>query len=290
MITILIFFTCSFSIGAFLILSDYFKVPRLKTSRAILSINKREKKKSKNIEVIILDLANKLSRFIRIDDYKKRKLKATLKSADIKLSPETYIAKAWIKAGLVLLSIIPALFIFPLISPVILFLSIAVYFKEIKSATESLKVSREEIEWELPRFVSTITQELKASRDVLSMLETYKKSAGPRLKKELDITIADMKSGSYEAALTRFESRVGSSSLSEVIRGLIGVLRGDNGVMYFQMLSHDLKQKEFQRLKTLAQKRPGKIRKYSFMLLACFILMYLVVMGMELLKTLDQMF
>jgi Flp pilus assembly protein TadB len=290
MLIILNLFTCSFSIGAFLILSDYFKVPRLKTSRAILSINKREKKKSKNIEVIILDLANKLSRFIRIDDYKKRKLKATLKSADIKLSPETYIAKAWIKAGLVLLSIIPALFIFPLISPVILFLSIAVYFKEIKSATESLKVSREEIEWELPRFVSMITQELKASRDVLSMLETYKKSAGPRLKKELDITIADMKSGSYEAALTRFESRVGSSSLSEVIRGLIGVLRGDNGVMYFQMLSHDLKQKEFQRLKTLAQKRPGKIRKYSFMLLACFILMYLVVMGMEILKTLDQMF
>lgn len=290
MLIILNLFTCSFSIGAFLILADYFKIPRLKTSRAILSINKREKKKSKNIEVIILDLANKLSRFIRIDDYRKRKLKATLKSADIKLSAETYIAKAWIKAGLVLFSIIPALFIFPLISPVILFLAIAVYFKEIRSADEFVKASREEIEWELPRFVSTITQEIKASRDILSMLETYKKSAGPGLKKELDITIADMKSGSYEAALTRFESRVGSSSLSEVIRGLIGVLRGDNGVMYFQMLSHDLKQKEFQRLKTIAQKRPGKIRKYSFIMLACFILMYIVVMGMEILKTLDQMF
>ena len=290
MLIILNLFTCSFSIGAFLILADYFKIPRLKTSRAILSINKREKKKSKNIEVIILDLANKLSRFIRIDDYRKRKLKATLKSADIKLSAETYIAKAWIKAGLVLFSIIPALFIFPLISPVILFLAIAVYFKEIRSADEFVKASREEIEWELPRFVSTITQEIKASRDILSMLETYKKSAGPGLKKELDITIADMKSGSYEAALTRFESRVGSSSLSEVIRGLIGVLRGDNGVMYFQMLSHDLKQKEFQRLKTIAQKRPGKIRKYSFIMLACFILMYLVVMGMEILKTMDQMF
>ena len=93
MIAILTLFTCSFSIGAFLILANYFKVPRLKTSRAILSI-KREKKNSKNIEIIILDLANKLSRFIRIDDYKIRKLKATLKSNDIKLSSETYIAKA----------------------------------------------------------------------------------------------------------------------------------------------------------------------------------------------------
>ncbi len=290
MIIIITLFMCSFSLGVFLILSDYLKIPKLKTSRAILSISKREKKRIKNLEVFILDLSSKFSKYIKLDDYKKRKLTATLKSADIKLSPETYISKAWIKAGLVLISIIPALFIFPILSPLILFLSIAVYFKEIRSADKILKARREEIEWELPRFVSTLTQELKASRDVLSMLETYKKSAGRGLKKELDITIADMKSGSYESALTRFETRLGCSSLSEVIRGLIGVLRGDNGVMYFQMLSHDLKQLEFQRLKTIAQKRPGKIRKYSFMMLGCFILMYLVVMAIEIIKSVDQMF
>jgi hypothetical protein len=167
---------------------------------------------------------------------------------------------------------------------------VAIYFKEIRSAEDAVKERREDIEYELARFVATLTQEFKASRNVLTILETYKLNAGPSYKKELEITVADMKSGSYESALTRFEARIGSSKLSDVIRGLIGVLRGDDGVVYFRMLTHDLKQMEIQRLKTLAMKRPGKIRKYSFAMLFCFMLMYLSVMFIEIISTLGKMF
>ncbi|MFR3166194.1 MAG: hypothetical protein ACLTQG_30625 [Hungatella sp.] len=38
-------------------------------------------------------------------------------------------------------------------------------------------------------------QELLTSRDVLSMLETYQKHAGPALKRELSIATADMRTG-----------------------------------------------------------------------------------------------
>jgi hypothetical protein len=86
------------------------------------------------------------------------------------------------------------------------------------------------------------------------------------------------------------ETRLNSSSLSETIRGLIGVLRGDDGVVYFQMLSHDLKQLELQRLKTIAMKRPAKIRKYSFAMLFCFLMMYLSVMFVEIIETLGKLF
>ena len=51
--------------------------------------------------------------------------------------------------------------------------------------------------------------------------------------------------------------------LSDIIKGLIAVIRGDNSTIYFQMLSHDFKQLEIQRLKQESVKRPGKIRKYS---------------------------
>ena len=61
-----------------------------------------------------------------------------------------------------------------------------------------------------------------------------------KLRQELEITIADMKSGNEETALTRLESRIGSTMLSDVVRGLISVKRGDNGVMYFEMLNHAL--------------------------------------------------
>ncbi|MBC2579390.1 secretion protein F [Clostridium sp. DJ247] len=290
MLSILFVFICLFSFGIYIMLVDYLKLPSYKASKVVLSINKREKKKVKNFDVFILELSTKISKYIKINDYKKRKLIASLKSAEINLSPETYIARAYIKAGMVLLSIIPALIILPMISPVILFLTVAIYFKEVKSADEAVKKQREEIEYELPRFASTLTQELKASRDVLSILETYKQNAGKSMKSELEITIADMKSGSYEAALTRFETRLGSSTLSEVIRGLISVLRGDDGVVYFQMLSHDLKQLELQRLKGIAAKQPSKIRKYSFAMLICFVFMYLGVMGVEIVKTLGNMF
>jgi len=287
---ILIAFMCFFSFGAYMVMADLLKIPTYQASKAILNVSKHQKKKAKNFNVWIIDISTKLSKFIKINAYKKRKMITSLKSAQINLSPETYIAKAFVKAGLILLSIIPALLILPIISPIILFLSIAVYFKEIGRAEEAVKKQKEEIEYELPRFASTLTQELKASRDVLSILETYKKSAGKSMKRELEITVADMKSGSYEAALTRFETRLGSSSLSEVVRGLIGVIRGDNSVVYFQMLSHDLKQLELQRLKTIAAKQPAKIRKYSFAMLLCFIFMYLAVMGVEIVKTLGDMF
>ncbi|MFA9399292.1 MAG: secretion protein F [Clostridiaceae bacterium] len=290
MLIILFIFTCLFSFGAYMVAADLLKFPDAKASKLVLNISRREKKKTQNIEVYILEAATKVSKIIKLNDYKKRRMTAILKSAEINLTPETYIARAYVKAGLVLLSIIPALIILPILTPVIMFLSVAIYFKEIKLAEEKVRKQREGIEYELPRFVSTLTQELKASRDILSILETYKKNAGKTMKRELDITVADMKSGSYEGALTRFGSRLGSSSLSEVIRGLTSVLHGDDGVVYFQMLSHDLKMLDLQRLKTQAMKRPSKIRKYSFIMLLCFVLMYLAVMGIQIMKTMGELF
>jgi hypothetical protein len=81
---------------------------------------------------------------------------------------------------------------------------------------------------------------------------------------------ADMRSSSYEAALTRSEARLNSPMLSDVVRGLIGVLRGDDSAVYFQMLAHDFKALELQRLKGQAQKIPPKIRVFSFVMLMCF--------------------
>ena len=290
MVQILSSSTLLLAIGMYMILADILKLPTRRTTKAIAVVDKREKKKTKNFEVFINEISMKIGRFIKLADCNNRKLSASLKSAEIKLSPETYIARAWVKAGLTLLFVIPALLIFPLLFPVVLFLSIAIYFKEIGRANDAVKERREDIEYELHRFVATLTQEFKASRNVLSILESYKQNAGPSFKKELEITVADMKSGSYESALTRFEARIGSSRLSDVISGLIGVLSGGDGIVYFQMLTHDLKQKEIQRLKTLAMKRPSKIRKYSFAMLFCFMLMYLSVMFIEIISTLGKMF
>ncbi|MNC46422.1 hypothetical protein D3C75_954440 [compost metagenome] len=122
------------------------------------------------------------------------------------------------------------------------------------------------------------------------MLEVYAKNAGICLQSELFITIADIKSGNQETALLRLETRIGSTMLSDIVRGLLAVLRGDQGVVYFEMLAHDFKLIEIQRLKLIAMKRPGKVRKYSFYMLGCFMLMYIVILGMEIMRAMGKLF
>ena len=276
--------------GLFFILADILKLPSLATQKAMLSAFKQNRKSAKSIDTIINGWAVRIAKFIPIDEYKKRRMKNTLNAAGMNQTPEEFIAVAVIKSGLIVLGVIPSLIILPLLAPILLFLAVLIYFKEIKKADEKLSVKKEKIEIELPRFVATITQELKASRDVLAILENFKRNAGEDFANELDILTADMRSSSYEAALTRFEARINSPMLSDITRGLISVLRGDDGAIYFQMLAHDMKQLELQRLKAQAMKIPPKIRVFSFIMLMCFLMTYMAIIGYEIIRSLNGMF
>lgn len=290
MMTLLFLFAVLFAAGLFFILADALKLPTMSAAKAMLSAGKHGKKASKTMEAYLMSGAVKLSKIILMDEYKKSRMTNILKAAGISMTPEIYTAYAIVKAGAILLGVIPCLLIFPLFSPVLVFLAVLVYFKEARKADEQLKAKREQIERELPRFVATIEQELKSSRDVLSILEHFKKNAGAAFAAELDVVTADMRSSSYEAALTRFEARLNSPQLSDVVRGLIGVLRGDDSAIYFQMLAHDFKALELQRLKGEAQKIPPKIRVFSFIMLLCFLFTYLVIIALVIMKSLGGMF
>ena len=290
MTILIILFGTLFAAGLFFILSDALKLPTLSAGKAMLSAAEQGKKKAKSIDVLMNGWAVRLAKYIPIDEYKKNRMKNTLHAAGMNQTPEEFTAFALVKSSLVAFGVIPCLMILPLLAPILLFLAVLVYFKEIKKADEKLSAKREKIEAELPRFVATITQELKASRDVLAILENFKKNAGDDFANELDVLTADMRSSSYEAALTRFEARINSPMLSDITRGLLGVLRGDDGAMYFQMLAHDMKQLELQRLKAQAMKIPPKIRVFSFIMLMCFIMTYMAVIVSEILRSLGGMF
>ncbi len=287
---LLFLFGLTLAAGLFFILLDLLRLPYLSTAKAMLNTTRAEKKAARSLETYLMTWAVKLAKHLRMDEYRKHRLKNVLKATGMNLEPEVYQAYALVKTGAIALAAIPAGLVFPLAVPMVVFLAVLVYFKETKRADEKLKVKRAAVENELPRFVANIEQELKASRDVLAIVENFKKNAGEAFGGELDILAADMRSSSYEAALTRFESRLNSPMLSDVTRGLIGVLRGDDSAVYFQMLAHDFKQLELQRLKTEAQKIPPKIRVFSFLMLMCFMLTYLAIIGYEIIKSLGGMF
>lgn len=276
--------------GLFFIAADLLRLPKLATQKAMLEAGRQAKPKAKTVDALLRGAAVRLSAHIHMDEYKKSRMAKVLSAAGLDLSPELFTAQAIVKACAIALGILPALMILPLLAPFLLFLAVLVYFKEIRKADEALSEKRGRIEQELPRFVATVTQELKASRDVLSMVENFKKNAGADFAAELDVLTADMRSSSYEAALTRFEARFNSPMLSDVTRGLIGVLRGDDGAVYFQMLTHDMKQLELQRLKAQAMKIPPKIRVFSFVMLMCFLLTYMAIIIYQIITSLGGMF
>ncbi|MDD4495571.1 MAG: secretion protein F, partial [Eubacteriales bacterium] len=161
---------------------------------------------------------------------------------------------------------------------------------EYRGVSMRIRAKREAIEYELPRLVSAIDKTLKHNRDVLNILENYRKNAGSELKHELDITVADMRSGNYESALTRLESRVGSSMMSDVCRGLIGVLRGDDTAVYWASLTVKFADIQRQLLRMRAQKIPRKVKRLSMCLLFCFMLIYVVVICVEIMSSLGVLF
>ena len=279
-----------FGIGLYLILADHFRVPYFATSKAHNNLAHRQEKKTSSLDVWLGDLAVWMARHIKLNDYKKMQLQTDLRSAGITLSPEMHIANAIVKSALIGAMAIPVAFIFPLLCPVILVLAVLIYLKSSKGVADKIKAKRKKIEYELPRLVSHIEKTLKHNRDVLYILDGYMKNAGKEMGDELEITVADMRSGNYEAALTRLEARVGSTMLSDVTRGLIGVLRGDDTDAYWANLA--LKFSDYQRtlLKAEAAKVPAKVKRLSMCLLICFMLMYVLVIGMQIIVSLGGLF
>jgi Flp pilus assembly protein TadB len=264
--------------GFYFVLIDRIKPTDNRMKKAARSFH-RFYEDTNSLDAFIEEAAYWLAKYIHMDSYKRRKLEADLNSLGITMSPEMYKVSIIIKSGIIFLLGILCLLFIPILSIGFFSFSIILYFKYDSEVKEKLQKKRDEIQNELPRFACTLNQELKSSRDVLTILTNYKKNAGKSMRDELEITVADMRSGNYEAALLRFEGRVSIASLSDVVRGLIGVLRGDDNVGYFEMLSHDLDVLEVQRLENLAMRQPGKIKKYLFSLMICLLFMYLTILG-----------
>ena len=278
-------------IASYNLICGFMDIPTAKTSRMMLTSKKQQGvKRDKMVDVYITRIAVFFEKFITLDKLKQSKLQSVLAIANVEISPEAYTLKAYVKAALIALCSLPMFLIQPILAMVIIGLAVTIWFSTYFAAFDYVKKRRKIIEAEIPRFALTIAQHLENDRDVIKILTLYRRVAGKEFKQELDKTIAGMKTGNYENALIRFESRVGSPLLSDVVRGLIGTLRGDDQRMYFKMICFDMRQIEQNNLKKEAAKRPKKIQKYSMMMLICIVIIYLVVLVTEVLGSLGTFF
>ena len=154
---LLFLFGVTLAAGLFFILLDVLRLPYLSTAKAMLNTTRAEKKTARSLETYLMTWAVKLSKYIRMEEYRRHRLKNVLKASGMNMEPEVYQAYALVKSGVILLLAIPAGFIFPLLVPVVVFLAVMVYFKETKKADERLSAKRASVEKELPRFADSLS-------------------------------------------------------------------------------------------------------------------------------------
>lgn len=167
---------------------------------------------------------------------------------------------------------------------------IAIGIGEYQRLNTIFKKLKNEIEEELPSFVSLIQQIFQYERNVPKLIEDYTKTDETALTRELKIVLADMKTGSTEMALVHMNTRINSIYLSETVRGLIAASRGENTSEYFASLDQKLSEEQDLRVKKHIMSLAPKIRRIAALNLANMTLIYLVPMLMSGLTQMGQIF
>ena len=266
-------------------------VPTGQTSKMMMLAGRQSGTRKENLsDVYIAKVADVFAKYINMDALKRSQLQNALEIAHVEMTPEQYIATAIARALLIILLTIPMWFISPLFFLFSMALGCLIGFMRYQEVLDFVKKRRKMIEREIPRFTSAVAQNLEIDRDILRMFIAYRRVADKEFGAELDQTIADMKTGNYENALLKMEKRINSPLMSDVIRGLIGVLRGDDQRVYFKMLTFDMRQLEQNNLKKEAMKRPQVMQKYCMFMMFCILLIYGVVLVTEVVANIGILF
>lgn len=266
------------------------KTPGKKASASVKKLASRQNPGEDYIELQLVAFSEWLSKHIHINTYKRATLVADLTAAGWNMSPELYTAQAIIKAGMFLLPAIVGYFVFPLSSIIFILIGFILYDYYSKEVAREVEGQREKIELELPRFVATTEKTLMHSRNVLQLINTYIDNAGPALKQQFIMTVADMRTGNYESAITRMDARIGSPMMSDVCRGLIGIIHGDDNAAFWQNLYSKLSDNQRQILKRKAMKAPAKVKILSGALLISMIGLVAAVLAVVIMDGLGVMF
>lgn len=267
----------SLGIGIYLFATSFFIVPATKTKKMALALYARSNKRAL-FEAWFVDITEAMAKYIPMDEFKRQRLEVQLNLANLPYTPEIYMARVVVQTLFPIVVFLPLYFTEQIFVVIALLIAFMIYQKEKKALSGQVSKKREEIENELHKFSGFIATNLKSSRGVREILKSYIPYASPSLQRELEITVADMHTGNYETAISRLEARVQSGMLSDICRGLVSSIRGDDVLTYFELLTHDFKQIQLQKLRKRALKIPDKIRKYSMFMLVIMVFLFITVL------------
>ena len=264
-------------IGILFIELDLLDIPYIKSSKVIYNLHQKNKTYD-SIKTSIIKMAKIIAPYIPINEYREILLQQRLTTIDCKSTPKEFIAENIITSAIYfLLGILFIFFVKPIGFAFIIF-SILSFFWAYTRIDAKIKKKRESIEKELHRFSAHIGKCLANERNVPKALSSYMNYAGKELKSELSLTLADINTGNTENAIRRMDARIKSTMFSDIARGLISALHGNDTTIYWQTLTLKFNEMLKEKLRKKAHEIPDKFQNCSAITAFSFIGLIMIIL------------
>ena len=234
-------------------------------------------------------LVSFVARFVIIRHEKRVRISMALERVGDEATPEEFYAEALLKGLAFFLCACAFLLIGVGVAAFASFLlGVALFLQKTGEMDAKLKKIKSEIADELPRFISVINYSLSTTRDLIKIFEKYLNICKPALKPDLQLLVAEMKSGNYAEALKRFDARIGIQQLSAFVSGLIDTDRGIDQRTFFYLMEENMNALFIENKKKELSKRPKKIKRAIIPIGICLFAMYIVPIAVQLIEGLDM--
>jgi Flp pilus assembly protein TadB len=229
------------------------------------------------------------ARLVYLDEVTATRLRKTLSRAELTLTPQEYMAR---KVLIVVfgLGLIALCFYFRFYFGIVVALLLTVYTLMKQRDILSTRVKKKEliISREMPRFVRTICRSLQSNRDLESVIGAYRKVAGPELGGELDILLAEMKSGNTQSALIHLENRIGTPEAFRLCAALRDMSMGVDQTATLSYMADDMARQAKENVKKELSLRPGKMRRTYYPAIAICVAMIMYVLVVYVINNLNS--
>lgn len=283
----IVLFFCTFE-AIYNIAKIVLRVPNERVSKALTGALSPKTNSVSFLTAFNDNLAITISKFITLNEYKKNRLAGYLYVAQMQLSPEEYTAQAILPMLECCVLAIPAYLINPLFTFVFIGAGIWLWYKSKQRVHKLIQDKQEQIDRDLPRFVTSLVTDLEYTHDALTILEKHKDDYSDYWSYEMSITIADMRSGNYIAALQRLRCRVRSKNLNDVVNELIMMVRGYDTANSWHTLETRFRELGLQELRKRAKLIPDKVHNLSLFLILGVLMIYGIVIGTVLVNSLSM--
>ena len=221
-------------------------------------------------------LISHVSQYVFLDKHTENTLTNDLYRANLNITAKEFTARKYIIIGFaVALSLFSALFHFWFGIIAVVLLTVFLLMNEKETLASRIKERDEAIALEMPRFVRTICRNLRSTRDIFAILESYNKVAGPYLGKELTSLLVHMQTGSTDAALQQFQTRIGTEEAFRLCSTLIEIDRGIDQLSTLEYLADDMAHQAKLNIQKILATRPGQMRfTYVPAVLVCIAMIF----------------